>query len=253
MIAVGTALSPSRLAGADNGLRPVHHLELTKDVGDMVAHGFLTQDETAGDLPVAVPLCNQPKNLSFSVGQVRKYTRERGLLQRREVLRQALGNGRTEDGLTMTDRVNGPQDLRLLGALQEIASCSCSHRRKDRIVVFIHREHQDPNVWTDAENRSSGFNPILPWHVQVHENHIGLKRSGLGNRFLAHGGLPDYVGFRDGLEQDPHSVTKEGMVISNQDTNAVHRFLLRLLPGQWEPDQNLGASSRAVADNTGSA
>lgn len=72
MVEVGTVLSPSRLAGADDGLRPVGNLELAKDVGHMVAHGFLAQDEAAGDLPVAVPLGNQTQDFSFSVGQVWK-------------------------------------------------------------------------------------------------------------------------------------------------------------------------------------
>src|SRR5690242_20656631 len=96
-------LSPSSLAGADDGLRPVCDLELAKDVGHMVAHGLLAQDETAGDLPIVAPLGNQPQHLPFSVGQVWKFGWVWGLSQRHKVLRQPHGNGWAEDRFAVTD------------------------------------------------------------------------------------------------------------------------------------------------------
>jgi hypothetical protein len=56
------------VAGADDGLRPVGHLQLEQDVGDVVSDRLQAHEEPGGYLLVALALCHQGEDLLFALG-----------------------------------------------------------------------------------------------------------------------------------------------------------------------------------------
>ncbi len=60
-------LSQPRLAGADDGLRPVRHLQPGEDVGDVVADRFGAEVEAFGDLGVRLVAGDEGEYLALAV------------------------------------------------------------------------------------------------------------------------------------------------------------------------------------------
>jgi hypothetical protein len=255
MIAVGTLLSPSRLAGADNGLRPVRDLKLAKDVGHMITHGLLAQDETTSDLPIVAPLGNQPQHLPFSVGQVWKFGWERRLSQRHKECHQPLGNFWAEQAFPTRNRVQRPQQYRLIGAFQHIPACPSAHGGKDGIIILKHCEDDDPHMRACPQYLASRFDAIHIGHLYVHENHVRLKGSRLGNRFLSTGRLTDHVNIGDRGQQSAQPLTKQGVVVSDHDAYGVHASSLfgSIFHEQWQAHPHACPASRYGCDGACSA
>ena len=63
-----TIPAQASIAGAQNRLRPVSHLELAKDIGDMVAHCFQADRELAGNLWILLAAHNQGQHLALAFG-----------------------------------------------------------------------------------------------------------------------------------------------------------------------------------------
>src|SRR5262249_41771723 len=59
--------SQPRLSGTNDSMRPVGHLQLADDVGNIVAHRVWTKDETGGDLRIFGTLCQQVKYLALAL------------------------------------------------------------------------------------------------------------------------------------------------------------------------------------------
>src|SRR3989442_1265528 len=65
-------LTQASFPGADDSLCPVSHLEFAEDIGDIVAHGVMAQDEACGNLSVAVTLGDQVEDFALAHGQFGK-------------------------------------------------------------------------------------------------------------------------------------------------------------------------------------
>jgi hypothetical protein len=63
-------LSQPGLAGQDDGSRPVGHLQLAENAGNVVAHRPGAQDKLFGDFAIAVALRYQVEDLALALGQV---------------------------------------------------------------------------------------------------------------------------------------------------------------------------------------
>src|ERR671910_1698201 len=66
------------LSGTDDGMYPVGHLQLRKDVGDVVAHSVGADKQTCGDLCVGVALGDQVEDLTLTGGEFGKSLLWRG-------------------------------------------------------------------------------------------------------------------------------------------------------------------------------
>ena len=60
------------VAGADNSLRPIGHLQLEQDVGDVVSNSLQANEQLPGYLPVALALRNQGEDFLFALGKFRE-------------------------------------------------------------------------------------------------------------------------------------------------------------------------------------
>src|SRR5439155_10728164 len=95
------------LPRADDGLRPVGHLELAQDVGDMVAHGFGAQHEAGGDFGVLLALGDQVEDLPFAVAELREHPRQGSGSKAGEELHQPSGDSWAEDSFALANRADG--------------------------------------------------------------------------------------------------------------------------------------------------
>ena len=156
-------------------LSPVGNLELREDVGDVVAHRFRAQDQVGGDVSIGFALGNQGENLVFAVRQLREElcgATLRGWSSAAEVVNQALGDGRTKDGLTARHSTDGAQSLLLHGALEEVAARSSANGGEDGLVILKHREDQNADVRACLQDAARGLNAIDAWHLNIHQNDI---------------------------------------------------------------------------------
>ena len=67
-------LSQTRLACTQNGLRPVGDLELTEDVGGMIAHRFQREIQLIRNFLVALTLCHQRQQFCLPLREARQDT-----------------------------------------------------------------------------------------------------------------------------------------------------------------------------------
>ena len=70
-----------------------------------------------------------------------------------------------------------------------------------------------------------GFRAIPIGHLDVHQDHIRLESSGLFQRFSPVPALPDYLEIRLRIDQPRNPLTKEIVVVHQQNTQAVHPSL----------------------------
>src|SRR5258706_6237582 len=59
-----------RVARTNDGLRPACHLQLAKDVGDVIAHGLAAQHKLFGNRGVGVALRDEGQDLALTLGQL---------------------------------------------------------------------------------------------------------------------------------------------------------------------------------------
>jgi hypothetical protein len=48
-------------------------------------------------------------------------------------------------------------------------------RGEDRVIIFEHRDNQDANVWIGVEYFKHRIQAIDAWHLEIHQDHIGLE------------------------------------------------------------------------------
>lgn len=86
----GQRLAEACVAPPDDGVGTISHLELTEDIGDVIAHRLWAEDKAIGDLRVARALGDEVENLALAVAQLRK-----GLLWHRGVGAEKKSMSRT--------------------------------------------------------------------------------------------------------------------------------------------------------------
>src|SRR3712207_8312887 len=105
------------VAGTDDGLRLVGHLQLEEDVRDVVSHRFQAHEQLPGYLLVALALRNQGEDLLFTLGEFGEGALRCGRAGGGKVAYDALGYSRSEDGFSArqrSDRVHYPLATRVL-------------------------------------------------------------------------------------------------------------------------------------------
>ena len=77
--------------------------------------------------------------------------------------------------LTARHGFHDPNNLCLVGALEDIAPRTRSQCGKDRIVVLKHRHDDDTNMRTGLHNLSCRLDPVDLGHLQIHQHNIRLQ------------------------------------------------------------------------------
>ncbi len=104
-------MSHPGFSGTDDGLRTVGDLQLGEDVGDVVAHGLLAEVKPSGDLGVCLVAGDELQDLALAVGELGEGLSGHIRTRRREIVHEAPGDGRTEDGLAARDGPYGAQNF----------------------------------------------------------------------------------------------------------------------------------------------
>src|SRR5215212_8387010 len=149
------------VAGADDGLRPVGHLQLEQDVRDVVSNRLQAHEQLPGYLLVALALGNQGEDLLFALGELR----EDALLPRPwdgEEDQDALSHSGAEDRLAACYRSDGVHYPLAAGVFQEVALGSSAHRSENRIIVLEHSENQHTDTRTCRRISRVASMPFLP-------------------------------------------------------------------------------------------
>src|SRR2546430_10995640 len=111
-----------QLPCTENGLCAIGYLELTDDIGDIVAHGFGADDQVISNFRVFVTLSQQLEYIAFTAAEFREYLRGMTRLERCEIVDQFDGDAWTEDGVAAADGADGAHHVFVPGTFEEIAT-----------------------------------------------------------------------------------------------------------------------------------
>ena len=92
---------------------------------------------------------------------------------------------RTEHCVAARYRLQGPHDVLGVGSLDHVAAGACPHGGKDRLVLIEHGQHENGNSGVIGDDPPRRFDPVDPWHVEVHDDDIGPEPCGERDRSLA--------------------------------------------------------------------
>src|SRR5260221_3929189 len=211
--------------GAQDRLGSRGYLQFAEDVRDVIAHRLWTEHETRRDLWIGQVLRDQSEDFLFWVV---KYRAElggwtgHGGLEHGEVGHEPLGNGGAKDGYPLAPTANGTQDLRLERSLEQVAPRASLQGCEDRIVILEHGEHEDADVRTGRKDDVCRFDAVPLWHVQIHQDHIGLQGCSLFDGLSSRGGLTDRLDIRFRAEQRPQPIAERRMIIGDEHANTIH-------------------------------
>ncbi len=84
---------------------------------------------------------------------------------------------------------------------------------------------------TARQNLVCSFDAIDPQHFDIHQDDIWLQLLRLADRFFSCRRFAYHLGIWDRVQQPMHAITKQGMIIDNENTDRVHTLLLPLVDG----------------------
>src|SRR4028118_1046173 len=124
-------------------------------------------------------LCDKVEYLALAVGECREGLGRGSSWGRGCEVREHPGCYiRAEDSLAPTHRPDGVHHLLLVGVLEDVASCSCPQGHEHRVLVLEERHHQHANARALLEDPPRGLYAVHLRHLQVHQDHVGLKLFG---------------------------------------------------------------------------
>src|SRR5207248_5153630 len=91
-----------------------------------------------------------------------------------------------------------------------------------RIVIVRQREYENVYVWMRRKDAACCLDAIDARHIKIHEDDVGLERGCQGDGFVPSHRLTNYLGGWLCLQQRTQPVAKDGVIIGNQDANAIH-------------------------------
>src|SRR6266542_1716359 len=141
----------------------------------MITHRLGAEYQPFSDLHVIISVSNQLQNLMLSGCKLVKRLRWCIGGQFCQVLQDSASDSWTKNHATYRKRLNGSQQLRLIGIYEKVTAGPGPYGRKDGDIIFKNRHDQNGNMWTSTVNTARGINAVDNWHHQIHENHVGIK------------------------------------------------------------------------------
>ena len=142
-----------------------------------------------GDLGVGPAAGDQLEDLALALGELRERLGVGAGRRPGEEVHQPPGHARAEDRVARRHRADRPDQLRALGALEQVAAGAGAHRREHRLVVVVHRQHEDRDVRRRVDDPARGLDAVEPGHVDVHQHDVRVPGRDRGDRLLARRGL----------------------------------------------------------------
>src|SRR5215203_2484353 len=211
------------LSRTDDGMCPVGHLQLRKDVGDVVAHSVGADEQACGDLGVGVSLGYEVEDLALAGGELGEGLLGRGRFGCGEEVHEAFGDLRSEVGLPTCHGAQHLQDLGGIGTLENVTTGPGAHGGEHRVVVLEHRKNYDPDARVGLEDATGCLYAVYVRHLYVHEDDIRPKLGGSLENFFAGCRLAYdlHVGFW--AQHGAQSFSEDGMVVCYEDADgALH-------------------------------
>ena len=207
------------LVGEDDELGPIARPHLDHRPADVGARRGRAHDQPLGDLVVGQPLGDQRDDLALAVGEHVEARRELRLLgSAGELLDEAAGDARRQQGVAVHDRPHGAHQLGRLGVLDEEAVGPGPDRLEDVLVEVERREDHDAGagealVGSDAARRRE---PVDARHAHVHQHDVGAGLDRLADGLVPVGGLADDGDVRLGVEEGAKTGPDQGLVVGEQ-------------------------------------
>src|SRR5262249_26771707 len=165
------------------------------------------------DLLVRVPEREQAHHLALAVGErVGLLAGLRFCLGRD----QARSQRRVHVVLAAGDLVDGADDLRVDGLLEDVPGRSRGECLVDVPRIVLHREHEHLRLRRLLENERDAVDPALTGHDDVHQHDVRLLGARLEDRVPHVAGLADDLDVRLGVEQQLEARPEDGMVVHDQ-------------------------------------
>src|SRR5689334_23286705 len=89
---------------------------------------------------------------------------------------------------------NSTQHLVRAGSFEQIATCSGTHGGEDGVVVLVHGDDENTDMWAGMQDAARGLDTAHAGHLQVHQDYVWLQRRGQNNCFFSCGRLANYLG-----------------------------------------------------------
>src|SRR5215204_5757672 len=226
--ALGSAFpaQPS-LSRTDDGMCPVGHLQLRKDVGDVVAHSVGADEQACGDRCVGVALRNEVQDLALAGGELGEGLLWRGRFGCGEEVHEAFGDLRSEVGLSTCHGSQHLQDLGGVRTLENVTTGPGAHGGEHGVVVLEHRKNYDPDARVGLEDATGCLYAVYVRHLYVHEDDIRPELGGSLENFSAGCRLAHDLHVGLWVQHGAQPFPEDGMVVCYEDADgALHDDLV---------------------------
>src|SRR5262245_57190682 len=195
--------------GNGHRLGSIPGAELFQDVFDVDLHGFMGNQQTLADVPVAIALAHVLEDCPLAVGQ--------GLFA--EVLDQIrrrvgghvflAGRGIPDDG----------GELLWRGVLQQVPLRPGGQRARDVGVAFEGRQDDDACIRELPTDGDQGLDARQLRQLQIHQCDIGPMGSKLLNRLEPGRRLRDHLHVRLTVDNGDDAIAHQRVVVDGEDAN----------------------------------
>ncbi len=93
------------------------------------------------------------------------------------------------------------------------------------VRVGAHRKAYHSDARMESLDLGGGDDAVEPWHVNVHDDDVGAEPRNGSEGVLPVNGLPDDVYRRIGSQEGPDVLTKQRMVVDQEDSNGRRSFV----------------------------
>ena len=206
-------------------MHPVAQVELHEHVAEMRLHRRAAHVERFGDLGVRQSPGDELEHLTLASGEdVEPGGAVRLQGAAGEVLDEAAGHRRCEQGLPARDHPDAASELVAGDVLQQEATGSRAQRFVHVLVEVEGRKHQHLHrvARVGARQPARRLDPVHHRHTDVHEHDVGLQGVSLRDGHLAVLGLAHHLDVVVGVEDHAEAGAHEGLVVDDEDADA-HR------------------------------
>src|SRR5437879_2628478 len=137
----------------------------------------------------------------------------------RAVFNHAPGDCRAKNGFAVGNGSCCPQQLVGTGVFEQVAAGTGAHRCEHQVVVLMHGQHQHMETRKAVEYATRRVNTVRSGHAHVHDDDVWLRGFCLGDGLLARRSFTDHLDIWHSVEDEPHSVPKEPVIVSQHDAN----------------------------------
>ena len=207
------------LVGEHHGLDTVAEAELGEQAGDMRFDRGLCDEERGRDLGVRQPGGEQPEYLDLSRGQQgERFRQARWSAGRGEVLDEALGDGRGEEGVVPAGGDHCVGELLGREVLEQEAVRAGPEGVVDVLVEVESGEDDDAGIRGGrfGPDEAGGLDAVEAGHADVHEDHVRADLAGQCYGLCSVGGLAGDLDAGLAFENEPEADPYQLLVVRDE-------------------------------------